>query len=438
MINTYEEAIDWIHSRLRLGIKPGLKRMEWMMEKLGHPEEESTYIHVGGTNGKGSTVTYLRAILQEAGYSVGTFTSPYFEQFNERISVNGMPIPDQDLVGLVNVIKPLAEELEEAEWGSPTEFEVITAMAIYYFSKVNPQDIVIMEVGLGGRFDSTNIIHPIASAITSIGFDHMQILGDTLDKIAFEKAGIIKKGAPIFSNVHQEEAKRVIEEQAAEREGILYQNPIHFRMVNHHSTEEGEIFSVETPWGSFNNLAISMLGKHQAENAALASAILLYIIKALSFEITGEQLMEGLKKAFWPGRMERLSKEPLVYVDGAHNIEGLLSLKDTLENRFASTSKKIIFTALKDKDLRGMIEILDQMDAELYFTEFDFPRASTAAELYEISRSASKHYNNDWTELIQQVAGNAGEKDMVVITGSLYFLSNVKPIYLKFSKNKNN
>ncbi|WP_433743455.1 bifunctional folylpolyglutamate synthase/dihydrofolate synthase [Falsibacillus pallidus] len=438
MINTYEAAIEWIHSRLRLGIKPGLKRMEWMMEKLGHPENKSAYIHVGGTNGKGSTVAYLRAVLQEADYSVGTFTSPYFEQFNERISVNGIPIPDQDLIKLVNIIKPLAEELEDTEWGSPTEFEVITAMAIYYFSEINPQDIVIMEVGLGGRFDSTNVIHPIASAITSIGFDHMQILGDTLDKITFEKAGIIKKGAPIFSNVHQEDAKRVIQEQAGEREGILYQNPIHFRMVDHHSNEEGETFSLETAWGSLKNLEISMLGKHQAENAALASEILLYLSNSLSYEITEEHLREGLKKAFWPGRMERLSKKPLVYVDGAHNIEGLLSLKDTLENRFASSSKKVIFTALKDKDLRGMIEILDEMDAELYFTEFDFPRASTAAELYEISRSASKHFSENWKELIPQAAENAGENEIIVITGSLYFLSNVKPFYLKFSKNKNN
>lgn len=192
MFHTYNEALNWIHSRLRLGIKPGLKRMEWMMEKLNHPERRLRTVHIGGTNGKGSTVTFLRSILQEAGYSVGTFTSPYFEQFNERISVNGTPVTDQEITELANVIFPLAEELEKTELGGPTEFEVITAMSIYYFSKINPVDIVIFEVGLGGRFDSTNIIYPLLSIITSIGLDHTNILGHSISEIAFEKAGIIK------------------------------------------------------------------------------------------------------------------------------------------------------------------------------------------------------------------------------------------------------
>src|SRR5690606_28062273 len=164
----------------RLGIKPGLKRMEWMLERLGSPEKDLKAIHVGGTNGKGSTVAYLRSILNEAGYKVGTFTSPYVEQFNERISVNGQPIQDYEITDLTNKIKPLAEELELTELGSPTEFEVITAMALYYFAKVNPMDITVIEVGLGGRFDSTNVIKPIASIITNIGMDHTQILGNTI------------------------------------------------------------------------------------------------------------------------------------------------------------------------------------------------------------------------------------------------------------------
>ncbi|HYK71690.1 MAG TPA: bifunctional folylpolyglutamate synthase/dihydrofolate synthase, partial [Pseudoneobacillus sp.] len=172
MFTTYEQALEWIHSRLRLGIKPGLKRMEWMMEKLDHPERRLKTVHIGGTNGKGSTVTFLRSILQASGFQVGTFTSPYIEQFNERISVNGLSISDKEILELTNIIYPLANELEETELGGPTEFEVITAMSFYYFAKLNPVDIVIYEVGLGGRFDSTNIIHPLASIITSIGMDH--------------------------------------------------------------------------------------------------------------------------------------------------------------------------------------------------------------------------------------------------------------------------
>lgn len=187
MFTAYEEALEWIHSRLRLGMKPGLQRMEWMMEKLGHPERRIKSVHIGGTNGKGSTVTFLRSILQEAGYSVGTFTSPYFENFNERISLNGTPIGDEDLVQLANDIYSLAVELEQTELGGPTEFEIITAMAFQYFGHVRPVDLVLFEVGLGGRYDSTNIIYPVLSIITSIGLDHTAILGDTYEKIAFEK-----------------------------------------------------------------------------------------------------------------------------------------------------------------------------------------------------------------------------------------------------------
>ena len=180
MFATYQEALDWIHGRLKLGIKPGLKRMEWLMEKLAAPHKELKAVHVGGTNGKGSTVTFLRSILQEGGYTVGTFTSPYIEQFNERISVNGKPISDGELLTLANIIRPLADELDATELGGPTEFEVITAMAFVYFSKINPVDLVIFEVGLGGRFDSTNIVSPLLSVITNIGLDHTNILGGTL------------------------------------------------------------------------------------------------------------------------------------------------------------------------------------------------------------------------------------------------------------------
>lgn len=206
MFQTYEQALTWIHARLRLGIKPGLARMEWMMERLNHPERRIKTIHIGGTNGKGSTLTFLRCILEEACCKVGTFTSPFFEQFNERISVNGKAISDEEMLELTNIIKPLADELESTELGGPTEFEVITAMSLYYFAKKNPVDIVLYEVGLGGRFDSTNILHPLLSIITSIGMDHTNILGDTYEKIATEKAGIIKSGTPIITAVKQPES----------------------------------------------------------------------------------------------------------------------------------------------------------------------------------------------------------------------------------------
>ncbi|GAF64090.1 folylpolyglutamate synthase [Bacillus sp. TS-2] len=217
-----EEVIDWIHSLLSFGIKPGLKRMEWMLGTLGNPEKKSTFIHIAGTNGKGSTVSYLRNVLQSAGYSVGTFTSPYIECFEERISLNGHPISEEHLVQSAQLIRPLAEELAQTELGSPTEFEVITAIAFNYFAEMKP-DIVLMEVGLGGRLDSTNVLTPIASVITSIGHDHMHILGDTLEEIAFEKAGIIKLDIPVISGVKQKQAQEVIRKVSKQKNAALFQ-----------------------------------------------------------------------------------------------------------------------------------------------------------------------------------------------------------------------
>ncbi|RLQ98039.1 bifunctional folylpolyglutamate synthase/dihydrofolate synthase [Falsibacillus albus] len=436
MIETYSEAIKWIHSRLRLGIKPGLKRMEWMMEKLGHPESDVQFVHIGGTNGKGSTVSYLRSILTQAGYSVGTFTSPYFEQFNERISVNGRPLPDEDLVKLVNIIQPLACQLEDTELGSPTEFEVITAMAIYYFSRLNPQDIVIMEVGLGGRFDSTNVIKPLISGITNIGFDHMNILGSTIGEIAFEKAGIIKKDTPIVTCAKQLEALKVIKSKAVEENAELICFSDDFRAAGHVSTEGGEKFDFSFKEISYDALEISMVGKHQVENASMAVMISILLDGHASFRIKEMDVRTGLADAFWPGRMEKLSQSPLIYMDGAHNLDGIIALKNTIQQRFSHLNKKIVFAALKDKEISQMIAALDGLEGNLYFTQFDFPRAATAMELYEKSSSDQKTYGEDWMSVVKDVISGSDENDVIIITGSLYFLSAVKPFYLQFSKNK--
>ncbi|HZG72478.1 MAG TPA: folylpolyglutamate synthase/dihydrofolate synthase family protein, partial [Chondromyces sp.] len=270
MLHTYEEALEWIHGRLRMGIKPGLKRMEWMMERLGNPERHLKTIHVGGTNGKGSTVTHLRSILQEAGYEVGTFTSPYIEIFNERISVNGQPVSDEEIVELANVIKPLAEEMDNTDFGGPTEFEIITAMAIVYFARIHPVDVAIFEVGLGGRFDSTNIIHPLVSIITNIGMDHMQFLGDSIEEIAMEKAGIIKSGVPVITAVKQPEAFQVIENKAKEKRTAVYSLGNQFTKEWLSSLPQGEKFHFQSVYGEYQELQTGLNGLHQTDNAALA------------------------------------------------------------------------------------------------------------------------------------------------------------------------
>ncbi|WNS74475.1 folylpolyglutamate synthase/dihydrofolate synthase family protein [Bacillus sp. DTU_2020_1000418_1_SI_GHA_SEK_038] len=427
MFTTYEEAVSWIHSRLRLGVKPGLKRMEWMMEKLEHPERRVKAVHIGGTNGKGSTVTYLRSILQEAGYEVGTFTSPYFELFNERISINGVPVSDEDIVRLANDIYPLSLELEETELGGPTEFEIITAMAFQYFGRVNPVDIVLYEVGLGGRFDSTNVILPILSIITNIGLDHTGILGDTHAEIAFEKAGIIKPGISVITAVKQKEALEVILEKAAEMKAPVYSLGNQIVIKDHKSSQTGEVFTQKTPFKEWDNLEISMAGTHQTENAALAVMAAEVLNKFYSFLIEDKHLYSGLKKAYWPGRFEMMSKDPVIVIDGAHNEEGVAALVSELKKRFSDKKINLIFTALADKKLDKMIGNLDAIADKITFVEFDYPRAAKAKALFELSGNKNKHFNPDWKKEIEENVSTLEENDILVITGSLYFLSEMKP-----------
>ncbi|EZP76347.1 bifunctional folylpolyglutamate synthase/ dihydrofolate synthase [Parageobacillus genomosp. 1] len=431
MVRTYEEALEWIHGRLRLGIKPGLKRMEWLMDKLGHPERRIRAIHVAGTNGKGSTVSYLRHILQAAGYSVGTFTSPYVEQFNERISVNGKPIRDQEIVELVQIIEPLAEELEQIELGAPTEFEVITAMMFYYFGKMNIQDIVLIEAGLGGRFDSTNVIYPLLSIITNIGYDHMNILGETLDKIAFEKAGIIKSGVPLITGVEQPEAWTVISEKAAALKAKTYRLGEDFLIVQHESVTDGERFSLETPFSQYPDVKITMFGAHQVQNAALAVMAAEYLRMCYSFLIEKEHIYEGLEKAKWIGRFEQVSKKPLIIIDGAHNEAGIHSLVDTVRSHYPDKDIHVLFAALADKPLAQMIPLLAEIAETMTFTSFDFPRAASAEQLAELCDHPRKATTDDWKGWIQEKKKQKRSDDLFLITGSLYFIAEVRKLIKK-------
>ncbi|MBT2688100.1 bifunctional folylpolyglutamate synthase/dihydrofolate synthase [Bacillus sp. ISL-47] len=436
MFSTYEETLNWVHSRLRLGIKPGLQRMEWMMEKLGHPERRIKSVHIGGTNGKGSTVTFLRSILQEAGYSVGTFTSPYFEQFNERISLNGVPIRDEEIVRLANDIYPLDEELEKTELGGPTEFEIITAMSFQYFGHVQPADIVLFEVGLGGRYDSTNIIYPVLSIISSIGLDHTAILGDTYEEIAFEKAGIIKPGINVITGIKQQEALNVIQEKAFKMKAPVYQLGNEFTIAGHKSLPKGEFFNLKTVFKEFPGLETAMAGKHQTENASLAVMAAVLLNKYYSFLLEDEHIRAGLKAAYWPGRFEIISENPLIIIDGAHNEEGISALSSELEKRFQNRRRNIVFAALSDKKLDKMIDSLDSVADKITFTEFNFPRAAAAEELYKISSNNKKYFNKDWKQLLDKELKETDKDSVFVITGSLYFLSEVKPYLLKLLENK--
>ncbi|EQC2292652.1 TPA: bifunctional folylpolyglutamate synthase/dihydrofolate synthase [Listeria innocua] len=427
-LKSYQEALDWIHGTLRLGIKPGLARMEYIMEKLNHPEKANKWVHIAGTNGKGSTLTFIRSSLEEAGYKTGTFTSPYIETFNERISVNGIPVSDQMIVDLANRIKPIAEELEKTVYGPPSEFEIITAMMFLCFAEYEPIDIGIIEVGLGGRLDSTNVLTPLISVITTIGMDHMEFLGNSIEQIAGEKAGIIKPGIPVISGVIQKEAQEVIINNAVRNNSNVAWLNKDFFIQN-----RGDEITFRTSHGDeIPDITIGLLGIHQLNNAAVAIKVLQYLNTFSSYEINQSAIKQGLKKAFWPGRMELLDVKPFIMLDGAHNPEGVKTFADSIKTY--PGHKKIIVSILKDKNYQEMIALLKTIpDTEILLTTFDYPRAMSDYEVTQIGTIEGISTNPNWKQALDDIKEIKNDTKFFV-TGSLYFISEVRK-YLLTSHN---
>lgn len=426
MWNTYEEALDWIHGIQVFGKKPGLKRMKWMLERLGHPDKKIPAIHVAGTNGKGSTVTFVRSMLEEHGLVVGTFTSPFIEVFNERISVNGEPIANAEILRLANLVYPLAKELEETELGGPSEFEVITTMMFAYFGEGHV-DVAVIEVGLGGLYDSTNVVVPEVSVITTIGMDHMAILGDTLAEIAQQKAGIIKPSVPVVTGNIPWEAMAEIEKIAADCNSQMYSYQKDFSISDWHTLPTwGEQFSYEDESMRLRTIQLSMLGKHQVENAATAIQAVEIYAERTQLTLNHEALLRGLKRAFWPGRMEKISDEPIIVLDGAHNEPGIERLIETIQNDFSQQEVHVVFGALKNKDISKMVDLIQAVpNVQLSLTSFDFEKAAARDELNPYAQSGVTYYAQ-WQEALLNELENMNEGSVLLITGSLYFISEVR------------
>lgn len=432
MFTTYDETVSWIHSLLPHGIKPGTKRVEWMLKQLGNPEKKLTSIHIGGTNGKGSTVTFLRCMLQEANYKVGTFTSPYIERFNERISVNGEPILDDSLIEMANRVQPLVEQLAKSDLKSPTEFEVITVMAITYFAYTKP-DIVLFEVGLGGRLDSTNVIAPLLSIITNIDYDHTAILGETIEKIAFEKAGIIKPEIPVVSAVQKPKALKVIQKTCHEKQANLYLLNKQFHYKHYGISSEGESFSFSSSISEYGNLIIKMSGEHQVKNASTALMAIDVLSRSGKLRFDETSVRKGLRKALWPGRFETVSRNPLIILDGAHNPDGVKNLAKTIKLHYPDKKINVIFACLQEKDIDKMLTPLYKVARKITFTSFSFHRAADAEDIYNRADFPSKFFAKDWRKTVRNQMDESADDELLVVTGSLYFISQVRN-FLKISK----
>lgn len=430
-----QEAIAWIVGRMeKLGIKPGLKRMQMLMEKLGHPERRLKFIHVAGTNGKGSTCAYLTSVLRACGYDVGTFTSPYLEKYTNRIQVNGEDIPDADLLRLVNDMLPVIDEIAETELGAPSMFEISTALAIMYFGKVAYPDYVVWETGLGGRLDSTNIVNPVVTVITNVGHDHMDILGDTIEKVAAEKAGIIKAGVPVITAAQPHEGWGVIEQTAKAKKATLYSLGDQFEIANVTSELDLQTFDFKGLFRPIPGVPISLNGEHQLKNAAVAVMTLEVLRQYYACIVDDEDLYKGLRETRWPGRLEMISNEPRVLLDGAHNPEGAATLAAALQTVYSYRKLNLMMGMLSTKNHTGYLRHILPLVDTLIITEPDFHKKGDAEMLAELARELLHDMNlqvdivveREWKRALEILTSRTEQDDLAVVSGTLYLISDVR------------
>ena len=407
----YTETLHFIHSFKGNGRRPKLERMRWLLDQAGNPQMHYPTIHIVGTNGKGSTTSYLQHILSKAGYQVGTFTSPYITRFNERISINGTEIPDKDLVTIVEKAQVLLNNLEHnTDFDRPTEFELVTLLMFLYFD-LKQVDIAFIEAGIGGQLDSTNVLSPKLVICTSIGFDHTETLGNSLEEIAEHKAGVMQKNTSTLLGRVPEEIEQLFRQKSHELKAPL---AVIDREIQLLSTDNQTLRVIYNDWES-PNLNLPMLGKHQENNTGLAVTAA-HLLTQRFPKITNQSIQDGIRDTHWPGRSEWIGNN--IYLDGAHNPQGIASLKQVLKNNFANRRIHILFAGLRRKPLADLLDELK--DYDLTVTSFDFFEALPLDD-YPQHLERSTDYK-DWLTK----AESANPDDLFVVTGSLYFISEVR------------
>ncbi|VOF79758.1 dihydrofolate synthetase [Streptococcus pneumoniae] len=415
----------------------GLERMVELLALRGNPHLKLKVLHIGGTNGKGSTIVFLKKMLEKLGLRVGVFSSPYLIHYTDQISINGESISEARLEALMADYQSLLEGEAVANLQGTTEFEIITALAYDYFAS-EQVDVAIMEVGMGGLLDSTNVCQPILTGITTIGLDHVALLGDTLEAIAEQKAGIIKQGMPLVTGRIAPEALTVIDRIAEGKDAPRLAYGTDYQVRHQESVVTGEVFDYTSAvrQGRFQT---SLLGLYQIENAGMAIALLDTFCQEDGRELASNDFLgQALEETSWPGRLEIVSRDPLMILDGAHNPHAIKALLVTLQERFADYHKEILFTCIKTKALEDMLDLLGAMpDTELTLTHFADSRATDESVLKEAAKSRNLSYQ-DWHDFLEQnVTDKKEEKQTVrIVTGSLYFLSQVRA-YLMERKNEN-
>ena len=419
----YKEALAYISGVEFFGSKPGLTRIRALLEALGNPQDKLRFVHIAGTNGKGSCAAMTASILKAAGYKTGLYTSPYLYRFNERMQINGRQIDDEVLAEIVTRVKPSAEAMED----HPTEFELMTAAALLWFAQENC-DVVVLEVGLGGRFDAPNIIAaPEAAVIMNIGLDHTAVLGDTVEQIAFEKAGIIKPGTDVVLFQQSESVTEVIRRRC-EEEGARLHIADFSQIVSEFDSVFGQSFTYRgQPY------ALPLLGAHQLKNAAVALE-LAEVLREKGWKLEQTDVEHGLYAVNWPGRFELLSDEPLFVVDGGHNPQCAETVRDNLLHYFPDKRRILLLGILRDKDYAGLTAILDEAADEYLCITPASHRALPAAELAEYLARYGKPVTvcDSIRDGVTEALNRSDEDSVVCAVGSLYSVGEIRACFERY------
>jgi len=416
----YDNALSYLYDLQKYGIKFGLSSTSNLLARLGNPHKQLKAIHIAGTNGKGSTAAMLSAILAQTGMQVGLYTSPHLVRFNERFRINEQEV---DNLGIMNVFLRVREVVDERE--PPTFFEMTTAMALSLFAE-RRLDWVILEVGMGGRLDATNVIQPQITIINNVAFDHQEFLGFTLGRIAREKAGIIKKGVPLITAVRQPVALAVIKERCLALAAPCYRVGQQIKV----RARGKQCFSYRGLQWRLENLQLPLAGRHQLLNAATALGALEVLEQLGRLHLTSAHVQEGLRKTHWPGRLEWFNERPPVLLDGAHNNAGIVSLRKALQEEYTFKRLIIVLGIMADKDLRGMLHKLAPLADHIILTRPRYERAAEPESLREMAGEFSSRIEliRSVRQALTKAMTLATSEDLVVVTGSLYFIGEVKEI----------
>ena len=417
----FNEAVDYVESLEKFGIKLGLDTIKNLLKFMDNPQKSYKVIHVAGTNGKGSTSNFIYQTLVESDIDVGLFTTPHLSYYNEKIRYNNKMISDDDFISVVKFVKSKVKKMVEKGYNHPTRFEVLTAISLEFFKR-KKLEYVVLEVGMGGRLDSTNIVKPIISVITSIAMDHKDYLGDTIEKVAFEKAGIIKKNTKVITSNTNPLVLKVLKDKSKKMNAKLVKVD-----TKKYSIKKISLKGIEFEYKN-NIFKISMIAKYQIENAILAYEVLRSLDKKL-------KIKKGLKKARWPGRFEIINDKPLIIIDGAHNLQGAEALKISIEKLFKNKKILCVFGMLKDKDIDNILKITSDLFEKVIVTQVNNPRAMKLNELFKKVR---KYNSNVEKKKLNKIINTVKEKsrnyDVTIIFGSLYMIGDFRKKLVKSKK----